>query len=264
MLAAARKACDECIGPSRPPRATFTPVVLRRLSSAKGPSPRVKLAKHPTPRISQRSLKLDLLVFPVLLLFGSGSLGGCEYPSTVAARPANNNGELYRLFEVGGFPLRPLGWAFRARELWPEPVSPYRSRSAFAWPSRVRGSHSTDTRLSRLVAVSGCSGPSTFSRISSARSKSRCAAARSPWAHIRVPRSWRLRAVSGCLGPNIFSQIASARSTSSRAPAKSRSASSGVATVVRLAQGHLSRMCDEVIVKVSGSLGWSAGPAVPV
>src|SRR6516162_5331833 len=31
-----------------------------------------------------------------------------------------------------------------------------------------------------------------------------------------------------------------------------------------IARGHLSRMCDEVIVKVSGSLGWSAGPAVPV
>ena len=33
----------------------------------------------------------------------------------------------------------------------------------------------------RLVAVSGCSGPSTFSRIASARSKSGRAAARSPW-----------------------------------------------------------------------------------
>jgi hypothetical protein len=30
--------------------------------SQKGPSSRVKLAKHPTPRISQRSLKLDWLV----------------------------------------------------------------------------------------------------------------------------------------------------------------------------------------------------------
>jgi hypothetical protein len=30
--------------------------------SQKGPSSRVKLAKHPHPRISQRSLKLDLLV----------------------------------------------------------------------------------------------------------------------------------------------------------------------------------------------------------
>jgi len=31
-----------------------------------------------------------------------------------------------------------------------------------------------------------------------------------------------------------------------------------------IAQGHLSGMCDEVIVKVSGSLGLSAGPAFPV
>ena len=31
-----------------------------------------------------------------------------------------------------------------------------------------------------------------------------------------------------------------------------------------IAQGHLSRMCHEVIVKVSGTLGWSVGPAVPV
>ena len=37
-------------------------------------------------------------------------------------------------------------------------------------------------RLLRLTAVSGCSGPSTFSQIASARSKSGRAAARSPWA----------------------------------------------------------------------------------
>ena len=44
------------------------------------------------------------------------------------------------------------------------------------------GPEADAARLLRLVAVSGCSGPSAFSRIASARSKSGRAPARSPWA----------------------------------------------------------------------------------
>jgi len=67
----------------------------------------------------------------------------------------------------------------------------------------------------------GCSGPSTFSRIASARSKSGRAPARSPWSRNRTARLLRIVAVMGCSGPNTFSRIASARSKSLRAPARS-------------------------------------------
>ena len=56
----------------------------------------------------------------------------------------------------------------------------------------------------RLAAVSGCSGPSTFSRIASARSKSGRAPARSPWAWSRLSEVVEARAVSGCSGTEHF------------------------------------------------------------
>ena len=73
----------------------------------------------------------------------------------------------------------------------------------------------------RLVAVSGWSGPSPFSQIAKARSKSGRAPARSPWARSRPARSLRLVAVLGWSGPSPLSQIAKARSKSGRAPARS-------------------------------------------
>ena len=60
----------------------------------------------------------------------------------------------------------------------------------------------------------GCSGPSTFSRMLSARSKSGRAPAKSPCSLSNLARLLRLAAVSGCSGPSTFSRMISARSKS--------------------------------------------------
>src|SRR5262249_3725562 len=83
-------------------------------------------------------------------------------------------------------------------------------------------------------AVLGCSGPSAFSFIASARSKSGRAPARSPWSRSREARLTRHDAVSGCSGPSAFSKIASARSKSGRAPVRSPWSRSREARLLRL------------------------------
>jgi hypothetical protein len=89
-------------------------------------------------------------------------------------------------------------------------------------------------RPSKAHAVRGCLGPSTFSKIASARSWSRRAVAKSPCICNSPARLSKAHAVSGCSGPSTFSKIASARSWSGRAAAKSPWARRQTARLLRL------------------------------